>query len=259
MGSLFGKPHKPTKTNETKTVDNRNKVDDKDRAILELKNARDRLKKYKKKVINYIFKTFVFNIFKLILISLQLDIETTKLQQQIIELVRSKQQNKAILLLKIKKHKLKAADNIDNQLLSLFQMIQDVEWSSINVEVLNALKKGNNELNKIHNEMSLDDITAILDDTNEAIEIENQINKLLGSEFSTNEDELLRELDLLGTTTIETTIETVVETAIKTDELKLPEVPDSIILPKVPKHEIEVTSEMSIKSKNNEKFDFIAS
>ena len=53
MGSLFGKPEKSKSTDKSKPVPVTrpgNEVNDKDKAILDLKNARDRLKKYKKKV-----------------------------------------------------------------------------------------------------------------------------------------------------------------------------------------------------------------
>lgn len=55
MGSIFGK-HENKNANNSKAsrpaqpAPASNQVNDKDRAILDLKNARDRLKKFKKKV-----------------------------------------------------------------------------------------------------------------------------------------------------------------------------------------------------------------
>jgi len=48
MGSLFSKQKSPEKAK--KRLNGDDEVSDKDRAVLELKNARDRLKKYHKQV-----------------------------------------------------------------------------------------------------------------------------------------------------------------------------------------------------------------
>ncbi len=51
MGSLFGKPEKTNHSNQPqKSTNPQQKVTEKDRAVLDLKNARDRLKRYRKKV-----------------------------------------------------------------------------------------------------------------------------------------------------------------------------------------------------------------
>ena len=85
----------------------------KDKAILELKNTRDRLKKYRKK----------------------LDQETLKLNEQAVMHVQAKQKSRALLVLKLKKHKINEADNIDKQLFSVYEMIDTIEWESINIKV----------------------------------------------------------------------------------------------------------------------------
>ena len=47
----------------------------------------------------------------------------------------AKQEKRALLLLKFKKHKENEAESIDNQLLSVFKMIEDIEWESTNIKV----------------------------------------------------------------------------------------------------------------------------
>ena len=74
-------------------------------------------------------------------------------------------------MLKLKKYKEKELDNIDGQLLSVFKMIEDIEWETANLEVMKALKVGTEALNKIHEEMSVEDVEALLEETNEAIEV----------------------------------------------------------------------------------------
>jgi GDP-L-fucose synthase len=46
-------------------------------------------------------------------------------------------------------------------------MIENVEWEYSNMEVMKALKAGNNALNSIHEQMSLEDVEALLEETNE--------------------------------------------------------------------------------------------
>ena len=51
-------------------------------------------------------------------------------------LVKAKQKNRALLVLKLKKHKTDEADNIDKQLFSVHEMIDNIEWASTNMKVL---------------------------------------------------------------------------------------------------------------------------
>ena len=51
-------------------------------------------------------------------------------------LVKAKQKNRALLILKLKKHKTDEADNIDKQLYSVHEMIDNIEWASVNMKVV---------------------------------------------------------------------------------------------------------------------------
>ncbi len=126
-----------------------------------------------------------------------------RLTEQAKALIVQKQRDRALLLLKLKRFKEKEVADIDNQLMSVLQMIDTVEWESANMEVLKALKTGTTALNKLHEEMSVDDVAALLDETNEAIEVENQINSLLAGQLSTyDSEELEAELtELMGEST----------------------------------------------------------
>jgi charged multivesicular body protein 6 len=175
MGQLFGKSAaKRPPTASTTAVE----ITQKDRAILDLKNARDRLKKYRKK----------------------LEADSEKLNEKAKEFIRIKQKDRALMVLKLKKVREKELNGIDGQLISVLEMIQNVEWAAANLEVMKALKSGTSALNKIHEEMSLDDVCALLEDTNEAINVENSINAIIAGQFNTADDEELeKELeDLFG-------------------------------------------------------------
>jgi charged multivesicular body protein 6 len=44
--------------------------------------------------------------------------------------------------------------------------------------VLNALKAGTNALNKLHEDMSIEDVEKLLEETNEAIEVRRTIGEI---------------------------------------------------------------------------------
>mmetsp|Transcript_6218 Transcript_6218/g.5558 ORF Transcript_6218/g.5558 Transcript_6218/m.5558 type:complete len:222 (-) Transcript_6218:532-1197(-) len=218
MGILFGKH---SKSDSARQNNGSSLVNDKDRALLQLKNARDRLKKYKRK----------------------LDSDSVKLQESALELYNNNQKNRAVLVLKLKKHKQATAERIDNQLLTVLKQIEDVEWATVNVEVIRAIEQGTKALNNIHQEISVDKVELLLLDAAEAIEVENQINQLLAGEFSNLIDaDLLSELNCLGTTEISNVKEVILE---------FPEAPDTDI--KIQYKGSETLTENNRSDLNNKK------
>lgn len=97
--------------------------------------------------------------------------DSAKLQEQAKTLIRQQQKERALLVLKLKRFKEKELSQIDGQLLGVLEMIENVEWAAANLEVMKALKAGTGALNKIHEEMSVDDVANLLEETNEAIEV----------------------------------------------------------------------------------------
>lgn len=202
-------------------------VTEKDWAILDLKNARDRLKKYRKK----------------------LEVDSARLQAQAIELIKLKQRDRALLVLKLKKFKEKEVKNADGQLIQVLELIETVEWAAYNMEVMAALKVGTNMLNKMHEEMSLEDIEDLLEETHEAIEVENQINELLAGQFNIADNEEL-ELELEELMKEDTKEDKSSATATSNEkktkttspispaeiDLDLPTVPATAVMPSVPSH-----------------------
>jgi charged multivesicular body protein 6 len=71
----------------------------------------------------------------------------------------------------MKRMKEKEVENIDHQLISVMDMVNNIEWEATNLQVMKALKEGNSALNKLHDEMSYEDVVNLLDETNEAIEV----------------------------------------------------------------------------------------
>ena len=92
-------------------------------------------------------------------------------------MIKQQKKDRALLVLKLRKYKENELNQLDAKLLSIMEMIEQVEWESANMEVLKALKAGNDVLNKFHQEMSVEDVEALLEETNEAIEVRVQSNR----------------------------------------------------------------------------------
>ena len=135
MGSIFGKAKKENpeggnrKQQQTQQTPRQKiggnaaavEITSKDRAVLDLKNARDKLRRYRG----------------------QLEKDSQKLEGQVKTLIALKQKNRALLLLKLKKVKENEVEKLDAKLLNVYSMIQSVEWASINVSVITAIESGN--------------------------------------------------------------------------------------------------------------------
>lgn len=186
MGNLFGKKK-------------RTRVTEQDKAILQLKQQRDKLRQYQKRI------------------NVQLEKERALAKQ----LLKDGKKEKALLLLKKKRYQEQLLDKTENQISNLEQMVQDLEFAQIEMKVLEGLKVGNECLKKVHEVMSIEEVERIMDETQDAIEYQRQIDEMLaGSLTQEDEDEILAELE-----------------AITQGDLELPEVP-SEELPEVPAEEL---------------------
>ncbi|XP_041671744.1 charged multivesicular body protein 6 [Cheilinus undulatus] len=182
MGNLFGKKKQT-------------RVTEQDKAILQLKQQRDKLRQYQKKI------------------NLQLEKERLLAKQ----LLKDGKKEKALLLLKKKRYQEQLLDKTENQIGNLERMVQDLEFAQIEKKVIDGLKFGNECLQKMHEVMSIEEVERIMDETQDAIEYQRQIDDMLaGSLSQEDEDAVLAELE-----------------AITQGEVELPEVPADK-LPEVP-------------------------
>ncbi|XP_043570899.1 charged multivesicular body protein 6 [Chiloscyllium plagiosum] len=174
MGNLFGRKK-------------RSRVTEQDRAVLQLKQQRDQLKQYQKKI------------------AIQLEKEREIARQ----LLRGGKKDKAKLLLKKKRYQEQLLDKTEVQIGNLEKMVQDIEFTQIEMKVLEGLKIGNSCLQKMHEIMSIEEVERIMDETQEAVEYQRQIDDILAGGISQeDEDAILAELD-----------------AITQEDVELPEVP----------------------------------
>ncbi|XP_075073013.1 charged multivesicular body protein 6 [Mixophyes fleayi] len=174
MGNIFGRKR-------------RSRVTEQDKAVLQLKQQRDKLKQYQKKI------------------TLQLQRERVLAKQ----LLQDGKKEKAKLLLKKKRYQEQLLEKTDNQITNLEKMVEDIEFAQIEMKVIEGLKVGNECLKKMHEVMSIDEVERIMDETQEGIDYQRQIDELLsGSLTSEDEDAILEELE-----------------AITQEDLELPEAP----------------------------------
>ena len=136
-----------------------NLVNEKDRAMLDLKRARDKLRKYRGK----------------------LDRDCDNLSSKARDLVQSGKNDKALFILKLRKFKVKEAENVEGQLSRVLTMIETINWEDQNQMVLQALQSGTKALNKMHDEMPLDMVDSILEDNDEALQRQESISEAFKS------------------------------------------------------------------------------
>uniref|UniRef100_A0A671G5N3 Charged multivesicular body protein 6 n=2 Tax=Laurasiatheria TaxID=314145 RepID=A0A671G5N3_RHIFE len=183
MGNLFGRKKQ-------------SRVTEQDKAILQLKQQRDKLKQYQKRITQ------------------QLEREREIARQ----LLRDGRKERAKLLLKKKRYREQLLDKTENQITSLETMVQSIEFTQIEMKVIEGLQFGNECLNKMHQVMSIEEVERILDETQEAVEYQRQIDELLAGSFTQeDEDAILEELN-----------------AITQEQIELPEVPSEPLPEKKP-------------------------
>lgn len=151
-----------------------------DRATLDLKVSRDRLSKYRKK----------------------LDLDSNKLAKRAKALHAEGKTKNALQLLRLRKYKLQEADRIEEQLLTVLQMVDKIAEKQNEQEVIAALKRGKDALQIMHNKMGIDNVLDLMDEIRDQDETEKRINEVLGQEGLTvmdglGEDGMLAELEQL--------------------------------------------------------------
>ncbi|XP_029293947.1 LOW QUALITY PROTEIN: charged multivesicular body protein 6-like [Cottoperca gobio] len=164
MGNVFGRKSQPSRVTEQ------------DKAVLQLKQQRDKLKQYQKRI------------------TLQLSKERFLAKQ----LLKDGRKEKALLLLKKKQYQDQLLDKTENQISNLERMVQDIEFMQIELEVIEGLKVGNDCLKSMHEIMSVEDVERIMDETQESIEYQRQIDEMLsGALTQEDEDAVLAELEAI--------------------------------------------------------------
>ncbi|XP_076761187.1 vacuolar protein sorting 20 [Xylocopa sonorina] len=195
MGSLFSKKKPPSRVTEQ------------DKAILQLKQTRDKIKQYQRRI--------------------EQNLEKERLMAK--KLIQNKQKDRALLLLRKKKFQEQILSKTDGQLENLEHMVHDLEYAQVEIKVIDGLKVGNAALKKLHDLLSIDEIEKVMDETREGIEKQREIDDILSGELTEkDESEVEAELDALLAADIKENAPEVPE------NVTLPEVPENVTLPEVP-------------------------
>jgi len=161
MGGLFSKKK------------NNNRVNHHDKAVLDLKVQRDKLKQYQKKCEDVLAK------------------ETSLARS----LLKEGKKKLALLALKKKKYQEQLLQKTETQLTNIQQMIDSVEFAQIEQKVFQGLKEGNEVLKEIHAQMSIDEIDKLMEDTQEAIAYQQEVEDGLYGKLTTeDEDDVMEQL-----------------------------------------------------------------
>ncbi|KAJ2395002.1 Vacuolar protein sorting-associated protein 20 [Coemansia sp. RSA 2603] len=154
----------------------RNKITAQDKAILDMKVQRDKLKQFQKRV------------------QIVLDREDALARS----LLLKGDKNRALLALRRRKYQEQMIEKTDNQLFNLQQLMETIEFSLVQKDIMFGLEQGNKVLTQLNNEMRLEDVERLAEDTAEAIAYQNEISDLLqGNMTAEDEEAVQRELEML--------------------------------------------------------------
>ncbi|KAI7870770.1 Snf7-domain-containing protein [Spinellus fusiger] len=181
-----------------------------DRAILDLKIQRDKLKQYQKKVS----------------VVLEREVEEAR------KALGQGNKKKALLALKKKKYQEQLLEKTGQQLLNLEELTHSIEYALVEKEVMEGLKGGNAILKEIHKEMSLEDVERLMDDTAEAIAYQNELDEILSGQMSAqDEEDIMLQLEQLQQEEITAALPKVPSTLVSEIPISsttLPQAPDHI-------------------------------
>jgi len=146
------------------------KITAQDRAILDLKLQRDKLKQYQKKI------------------QVVLDREHTIAKAQI----AAGQKDRALIALRRRKYQQSLLTKTDEQMENLEQLVSTIEFSLIEVSILHGLKQGNDILKEIHREINVESVEKLLEETAEAREYQKEVGDMLSNHLSLDEEEAVQ-------------------------------------------------------------------
>ncbi|KAL5117862.1 Vacuolar protein sorting-associated protein 20 [Pleosporales sp. CAS-2024a] len=153
------------------------KISAQDKAILDMKNQRDKLRQYQKRI----------------------TVLTDREKEVARECLARGQPEKAKLALRRKKYQESLLSKTDSQLAQLEMLTSDVEFALVQKDVLFGLQQGTAVLREIHREMGgIENVAKLLADSEEARAYQDEISELLANKMSNqDEDEVEDELEAL--------------------------------------------------------------
>ncbi|KAH6688318.1 Snf7 family [Plectosphaerella plurivora] len=147
---------------------NNSKVTAQDKAILDMKLQRDKLRQYQKRI------------------TVLTDKETAMAKQ----MLAAGNKSGALLALRRKKYQETLLSKTDSQLAQLEQLTSNVEFALIQKDVMYGIQQGTRVLNEIHAEMGgLEGVEKMMGENEEAIAYQREISETLNGRMSTQDEE----------------------------------------------------------------------
>lgn len=175
-----------------------------DRAMLDLKVSRDKLTKYKAR----------------------LELDEAKLVERAKTAKAKGDTKNALLLLKIRKIKLREVETVEGQLLNVLQLVQTIDSTQNQTQMLAAMKQGKDTLKRMHEETTVDAILDLMDEIHEEHELEREMNQVFHN---------VPELSVEDEAAVEAELEALMGGEITTQQQEtLPEAPNTTPLPVAP-------------------------
>ena len=163
MGGRFGKP----RSAPAATVNE----DDYDRAMLDLKVARDKVRKYQN----------------------MLDNESEVLRAKARELAKAGRLESAKTVLRAKKRKEIMVEKAEKMLNNVQQQIDSMEQAKMSMEVMNQLKSTNDVLKQMNEMMPVEEVERLMDENEEHAERLREVQDALARDMSPQEIEVADE------------------------------------------------------------------
>jgi len=85
------------------------------------------------------------------------------------------------LLLKKKRYQEQLLQRTDGQLSNVEQLVNDLEFTQVEMKVLDSLKLGNQSLKEIQKLFTIEDVERIMDETREGIEKQQVLSRNLNT------------------------------------------------------------------------------
>jgi len=188
-------------------------ISDVDRAVLDLKNARDRLRRYRTK----------------------LEADEAKLVEQARKAKASGRTDRAIGLLRLRKYKQQQLQSVESQLLNVLTMVETIDSKVNEKGFLDAMVAGKDALSQLHKERTVDDVLELMDAVADEIAAEQEINDILQhvpTLSAQDEADVEQELEAL--------IMSSAEQQQQQEQQQLPVAPSEGLLPAVPQKQLPV-------------------
>lgn len=199
------------------------KISAQDRAILDMKNQRDKLRQYQKRI----------------------TIITTREKEIAKECLAKGDKDKALLALRRKKYQESLLAKTDSQLEQLEKLTSSVEFALVQKDVVFGLQQGTTVLKQIHAEMGgLEAVEKMMGESEEARAYQQEISEALAGQISNaDEDEVEEELEAMER---------------EVEGIKMPDAPTGTVvgegvLPDVPVSELDAEHEREQKRKERAK------